>query len=118
MATELHDIKKGDIYWVNLNPIKGSEIGKTRPAVIVSNDVNNRFADTVTIVPLTTSTERVYPFEVMIRKNTGNLKEDVKAKANQIRTVDKKRIAEKIGSLPKNILDEIAKAIKIHLDIE
>jgi len=117
LATELFDIKRGSIHWVNLNPIEGSEIGKTRPAVIVSNDVNNQFADTVTIVPLTTSTEKIYPFEVMIRKNTGNLKEDSKAKANQIRTIDKKRIGEKIGNLPENIIDDITKAIKIHLNI-
>jgi mRNA interferase MazF len=114
---ELLDVKRGAIYWINLNQIEGSEIGKTRPAVIVSNDVNNQFADTVTVVPLTTSTEKIYPFEVLIEKNIGNLKEDSKAKANQIRTVDKIRIGEKIGNLPENILYDIIKAIKIHLNI-
>ena len=109
--------KRGDIYWINLNPTEGSEIGKTRPAVIVSNDINNKFADTVTIVPLTTSTEKIYPFEVFIEKNAANLKDDSKAKANQIRTVDKKRIKERIGNLPEVLFEQIVKAIKIHLDM-
>lgn len=110
-------LKRGTIYWVKLDPIEGSEIGKRRPAVIMSNDINNQLADTVTIVPLTTSAKKVYPFEVFIAKGVGNLKEDSKAKANQIRTIDKKRIGEKIGTLPRDIICEIERAIKIHLDM-
>lgn len=110
-------LKRGAIHWVKLDPIEGSEIGKTRPAVIVSNDINNQLADTVTIVPLTTSAEKIYPFEVLIMKGMSNLKEDSKAKANQIRTIDKKRIGEKIGTLPKALMQEIEKAIMIHLQI-
>lgn len=110
-------LKRGTLYWVKLDPIEGSEIGKRRPTVIMSNDINNQLADTVTIVPLTTSTKKVYPFEVFIAKGIGNLKEDSKAKANQIRTIDKKRIGEKIGTLPKDIIYEIERAIKIHLGI-
>ena len=109
--------KRGTLYWVKLDPIEGSEIGKRRPAVIMSNDINNQFANTVTIVPITTSTKKVYPFEVFIAKGVGNLKEDSKVNANQIRTIDKKRIGEKIGTLPKDIIYEIEMAIKIHLGI-
>ncbi|MCZ7357535.1 MAG: type II toxin-antitoxin system PemK/MazF family toxin [Candidatus Methanoperedens sp.] len=52
-------IKRGNIYWVKLDPIEGSEIGKTRPAVVISNDINNELAETVTILPITSSLEKV-----------------------------------------------------------
>ncbi len=109
-------IKRGDIYWVKLDPVEGSEIGKIRPAVVISNDINNELADTVTIVPITSSVGKVYPFEVLIRKGTANLAEDSKAKANQIRTVDKRRLKNLIGTLPPAILEQIWNAVKIHLD--
>ncbi len=115
-GTEL--IKRGDIYWVKLDPAEGSEIGKIRPAVVISNDINNELADTVTIVPITSSVGKVYPFEVLIRKGTANLAEDSKAKANQIRTVDKRRLKNLIGTLPAPILEQIGNAVKIHLDFE
>lgn len=111
-------IKRGDIYWVRLDPIEGAEIGKIRPAVVISNNINNELADTVTIIPVTSSVGKVYPFEVLIRKNTANLAEDSKAKANQIRTVDKKRLKNLIGTLPTSILEQIEDAVKIHLDFK
>lgn len=109
-------IKKGDIYWVKLDPIEGSEIGKIRPAVVISNDINNEYADTVTIVPISSKVGKVYPFEVLIPKGTANLTDDSKVKANQIRTVDKKRLKNLIGTVPATILGEIEEAVKIHLD--
>ena len=114
--TEL--IKRGDIYWVRLDPVEGSEIGKIRPAVVISNDINNELADTVTIVPITSSVGKVYPFEVLVRKGTANLAENSKVKANQIRTVDKRRLKNLIGTLPADILEQIASAVKIHLDFK
>ncbi len=114
--TEL--IKRGDIYWVKLDPIEGSEIGKIRPAVVISNDINNELADTVTIVPITSNTGKVYPFDVLIRKGTANLTDDSKIKANQIRTVDKRRLKDMIGTVPPTILEKIETAVKIHLDFK
>jgi mRNA interferase MazF len=117
-VTELFNIKRGYIYLVDLNPVIGSEINKVRPAVVVSNDINNELADTVTIVPITSSvSNRVYPFEAIIPKNIGNLDKNSKAKANQIRTIDKKRIKKEIGKLPDEIMKEINNAIKIHLSL-
>ena len=115
---EMELIKRGDICWIKLDPIEGAEIGKTRPAVIISNDINNELADTVTILPITSKAGRIYPFEVFIPAGTANLSEDSKAKANQIRTIDKKRIKGVIGTIPAPILREIEKAIKIHLDLK
>ncbi|VVB84556.1 PemK-like, MazF-like toxin of type II toxin-antitoxin system [uncultured archaeon] len=114
--TEL--IKRGNVYWVKLDPIEGSEIGKTRPGVVLSNDINNELADTVTIIPVTSSLGKVYPFEVFISKGTAGLPDDSKAKVNQIRTVDKKRITTHIGTLPDTVLKEIETAVKVHLDFK
>lgn len=111
-------IKRGDVYWVKLDPIEGSEIGKTRPAVVISNDINNALADTVTVLPVTSSVGKVYPFEVFLKKGIANMPGDSKVKANQIRTVDKKRLKERIGTIPADILGEIVKAVKIHLELK
>jgi len=109
--------KRGDIYWVRLDPIQGFEIGKTRPAVVISNDINNQLADTITVLPVTSSVGKVYPFEVFLKKGIGNISSDSKVKTNQIRTVDKKRLKERIGKIPEAILNEIEKALKIHLEL-
>ncbi len=114
---EMELIKRGDIYWVTLDPIQGFEIGKTRPAVVISNDINNELADTITVLPVTSSVGKVYPFEVFLKKEIGNISSDSKVKTNQIRTVDKKRLKKRIGKLPEAILNDIEKALKIHLEL-
>jgi len=112
-------ILRGQIYLVQLDPAIGFEIKKTRPALIVSNDVNNQFSDTVTVLPLTSQTKVIHPFEVLLPVGAGGLKVASKAKANQIRTVDKKRLSTSpLGSpIDAKLLYRINKAIKIHLDI-
>jgi mRNA interferase MazF len=108
---------RGEIYWADLNPVIGSEIAKTRPVLIVSNDLNNEFSSTITILPITSNTAKVYPFEVRIPENDGGLRNESKAKANQIRTIDKRRLGTKLGHLGDIKMREIEPAILIHLDI-
>jgi mRNA interferase MazF len=110
-------IRRGEVYWVKLDPIEGSEIGKTRPAVVISNNINNEFAETITIIPVTSNVGKVYPFEVLMKKGIANVSTDSKVKANQIRTVDKNRLKELIGIIPDEILKDVEKAVKIHLGI-
>ena len=111
-------ILKGEIYLADLNPTVGSEISKTRPVLIVSNDINNQYSATVTIVPITSTTEKIYPFEVFLRAGEGNLTNDSKAKANQLRTIDKLRLKRQFGKISEEKLKEIEQAILIHLEIE
>ena len=59
--------KRSEIYLVTLNPVVGSEIGKERPALIISNDVNNEFSDSVTLIPITSKLSKIYPFEVFVK---------------------------------------------------
>lgn len=110
-------VLKGEIYWANLSPTIGSEISKTRPVLIVSNDINNQYAATISILPITSTTAKIYPFEVFLPKGEGNLINDSKAKANQIRTIDKQRIGNKIGKISSSKMIEIEEAILTHLGI-
>lgn len=110
------NIKRGEIYLATLHPVVGKEISKTRPVVIVSNDKNNEFSGTVTILPVTSKNlGKIYPFEVFLSKGAGNLPKNSKIKADQIRTLDKGRIVTLIGKLGKEEMGQIEKAIKIHL---
>ena len=112
-------IRRGEIYWVSLDPVVGSEANKTRPALIVSNDENNQYANTVTVLAISSQTKRVYPFEVLARKGEGGLPEDSKIMAHQIRTIDKRRVrGMPLGPVLENgIMDRVAQAVKIHLEI-
>ncbi len=109
-------IKRGEIYLCALDPVIGKEIAKTRPVVVVSNNANNKFSGTVTVLPITSrNIDKIYPFEVRMKKGSGNLNKNSKAKADQIRTIDKSRCISLIGELEKEHLGKIEKAMKIHL---
>ncbi|MBI4295445.1 MAG: type II toxin-antitoxin system PemK/MazF family toxin [Chloroflexi bacterium] len=109
----------GDIYEVNLDPVVGAETGKRRPALVVSNDSNNEFAQTVTVLPITGQPARKqYPFEVLVSKGVAGLTTDSRIKANQVRTVDKHRLVSFRGSLPSQYLPQVEKALKIHLNMK
>lgn len=110
------NIERGKIYLAVLDPVIGKEISKTRPVVIVSNDKNNKFSGTVTILPITSkNVQRIYPFEVLLSRGAGKLPKTSKVKADQIRTLDKSRIVKFMGRIKKQEMDEIEKAIKVHL---
>lgn len=110
--------RRGDIYQVNLDPVIGAETGKLRPAVIVSNDINNEFSQTVTVLPITGQPAgKLYPFEALIPAGVAGLTIDSRIKANQIRTIDKRRLVSFRGPLPSDYLLQMEKAIKIHLNM-
>jgi mRNA interferase MazF len=112
------NIRRGQICLASLDPVVGKEISKTRPVVIVSNDKNNEFSGTVTVLPITSkSVQRIYPFEVYLPKGAGNLPKHSKVKADQIRTLDRTRLVKGIGTVEQKKMFEIEKAMKIHLAI-
>ncbi len=105
--------KRGDIVTVNLNPKKGEEVGKIRPAVIVSDDDANHLLDTVILLPLSTSlVEDMQPYRKSISKRD-NLLYDSDILINQIRTLSKQRIGEKIAQLTE---DEYAQVVQLLCD--
>lgn len=107
--------ERNEIYLVCLDPTIGSEINKTRPALIISNDINNQIAQTVTVIPITSNTEKVYPFETLLTAEESGLPKNSKAKCNQIRTVDKKRLIKSIGKVSMGKLKEVEGSLRIHL---
>ena len=109
--------RRGEVYLVCLDPTVGSEISKTRPALIISNDINNQFSETVMVIPLTSSAGKIYPFEVILLPRDSGLPKKSKVKCNQIRTVDKKRLVKSIGKVSSQKICEIEDALRIHLDM-
>ncbi len=115
---ESKKMKRGEIYYADLDPTIGSEIKKKRPVLIVSNNANNKKAKTVTIIPITSNIKRVYPFEVLLETQHSGLTKHSKAQCHQIRTISKIRIlGKRVGTASKFIMSNINSAIKLHLDI-
>lgn len=112
-------MKRGEIYFANLDPTVGDEIKKTRPVLIISNNASNNVANTITIIPITSNVNKIYPFEVLLNINESGLQKISKAQCHQIRTISKNRISNKKvqGVVNKLILSKINLALKIHLDL-
>jgi len=113
------DIKRGEIFLAGLDPVMGHEIAKTRPVIIVSNDICNKYSGTVTIIPITSKNLiKIYPFEIYLPKEITRLRKNSKGKADQIRTLDKARLIKSIGSLNNELIRNMDNAIKIHLKLD
>src|SRR5690349_13048554 len=111
-------MKRGEIYFAHLDPTMGSEINKKRPVVIISNDANNRAAETLTVLPITSNVEKIYPFEVGLEVNESNLPKKSKVQCQQIRTLSKKRFDRSlIAKLSEANIVKIEKALRLHLSI-
>lgn len=109
-------IRRGGCYLAGLDPALGHEISKTRPVMVISNEKNNIFSGTVTVIPITSQNlKKIYPFEVFLAEGAGNLPKNSKIKADQIRTLDKTRLIKFIGMLQEEQIHQIEKAVKIHL---
>jgi mRNA interferase MazF len=111
-------IKRGDVFLVNFDPTVGAEARKTRPAVVVSNDINNAHSPIVSISPITSSVSRIYAFEVEIPAQTGGLDLLSKVMVNQTRAVDKIRLIRRFGRLPQSIMKEVDQALKLHHELD
>lgn len=110
-------IERGQIFLVNFDPTIGAEVKKTRPAVVVSNDISNTHSPIVSISPITSNVTRIYSFEVEIPASVGGLHARSKAMVNQTRAVDKMRLIKPLGHLPETIIMEIDRALRLHYDL-
>ena len=113
---------RGEIRLVDLDPVRGSEANKRRPAVVVSNDGANETAarlgrGVVTVVPVTSSVQRVYPFQVLLPASESGLQRDSKAQAEQVRSVAVERLGRRIGQLPRPLVAELDDALRMHLSL-
>ncbi len=108
------DINRGDVYWVNFDPSLGGEIRKTRPAVVISNNAANAALNRVQVMPVTSKTDRLYPGEALIDLNG----EKRKAMADQLTTVSKLRLGNRIGSVDQADMERIDSAIVLQLALK
>lgn len=113
-------MRRGEICVVDLEPVRGSEANKVRPVVVVSNDVANRRAESLgrgvlTVVPLTSNVARVLPFQVLVDPQGSGLDRVSKAQAEQVRAVAVERIGRRVGRLSPELLEELDRALRLHL---
>jgi mRNA interferase MazF len=113
-------MQRGDVFMVDLDPARGSESNKVRPAVLVSNNAANRSAERngrgmVSIVPVTSNTARVYAFQVLLEAGEGGLPATSKAQAEQVRSVDYQRLRRRLGTVKPASLKRLDEALRIHL---
>jgi mRNA interferase MazF len=105
--------RRGDVWWVAFDPSVGGEIRKTRPAVIVSNDVANAALNRIQVAPLTSSVDRLYPAEAYVTLNG----EQRKAMADQLSTISKLRLRESLGRLSGEDMAAVERAICLQLGL-
>jgi mRNA interferase MazF len=113
-------MRRGEIRLVDLAPVRGAEADKLRPAVVVSNDGANSTAErlgrgVVTVVPATSNTARVYPFQVLLRASETGLDRDSKAQAEQVRSIAVERVGVRVGLVPPELLLSLDEALRLHL---
>ena len=115
-------MRRGDIRLVDLDPVRGSEASKRRPVVVVSNDQANAVAErlgrgVITVVPLTSDTARVFPFQVLLTAEDTGLHVDSKAQAEQVRAVSIDRLGPALGSVPLAAMAALDDALRLHLSL-
>lgn len=113
-------MRRGEIRLVDLDPARGAEANKRRPAVIVSNDGANATAErlgrgVITVVPVTSNTSRVYPFQVLLDATSTGLDHDSKAQAEQVRSIAVERVGTRAGLLTAELVTALDEALRLHL---
>jgi len=110
------EIKRGELYFANLSPVVGSEQGGTRPVLIVQNDVGNKYSPTVIVAAITSKLNKAkLPTHIELDASTYGLEKDSVILLEQIRTIDKARLQQKIGNLDNQTLESVNKSLLISL---
>ena len=115
-------MRRGEIRFADLEPVRGAEANKRRPVVIVSNDGANQRAATlghgvVTVVPVTSNVTSVLPFQTLLDPDTTGLARSSKAQAEQVRSIDVRRLGPRIGHLPPAAISDLDEALRLHLGL-
>jgi mRNA interferase MazF len=105
--------RRGEIYWVALDPTLGTEIRKTRPAVVISNDSCNRYGPRVVVLPMTSNVDSLFPGEARIEVRGA----PARVLGDQLRSIDKSRLKSRIGTLSRDELLDVEEAVRITLGL-
>ncbi len=113
---------RGEIRLVDLDPVRGSEANKRRPAVIVSNDRANSIAarlgrGVITVVPVTSNTDQIFPFQTLLPAHETGLRQDSKAQTEQVRSIAVERLGALLGRTPANVMAHLDDALRLHLQL-
>ncbi len=113
---------RGEIRLIDLEPVRGSEADRRRPAVVVSNDRANTSATrlgrgVVTVVPVTSNLRRILPFQTLLPATRTGLRLDSKAQAEQVRSVALERVGPILGRVPADLVAELDEALRLHLQL-
>ena len=112
-------VKRGDLFYADLSPVVGSEQGGVRPVIVVQNDVGNKYSPTIIVAPVTSQMNIAkLPTHVKLKGNKYGLPKNSVALMEQLRTIDKKRLREKIGTFSTDIMNKIDEAMTISLALE
>ena len=118
MSTNNLDIKRGHLYYADLSPVVGSEQGGIRPVLIVQNDIGNKYSPTVIVAAITSQINKAkLPTHIEISANEYGLNKDSVILLEQIRTIDKKRLREKIGCLDESMMAKVDGRLQISLGL-
>ena len=112
-------VKRGDIYYADLSPVIGSEQGGIRPVLIIQNDVGNKYSPTVIAAAITSQQFKTkMPTHISVNASVCGLSKDSVVLLEQIRTLDKKRLREKMGNLPETDMDRIDDALSVSIGLK
>lgn len=112
-------LSRGDVVWVRLDPVEGSEQAGKRPAVVVSPDIISEHSPVVIVAALTTrKTDRVYPFEVLVSPPEGGLSRESKVLLLQIRAIDRRRVLGRLGALSEETMSKLDEALKVAVGLK
>ena len=111
-------IKKGDLYFADLSPVVGSEQGGIRPVLVVQNDVGNKYSPTIIVAAVTSQMNKAkLPTHVAIDASNNGLSKNSVVLMEQLRTIDKKRLKERIGTLDSELIPDVNHALGVSLGI-
>lgn len=111
-------VKKGDLFFADLSPVVGSEQGGVRPVLVVQNDVGNKYSPTIIVAAVTSQTGKAkLPTHVQLEASQGGLSKNSVVLLEQLRTIDKQRLKERIGSLNEKQIPDVEKALSVSLGI-
>ena len=110
-------IRRGDILLVDFAPAEPGEANNTRPAVVITNNTANDHSPAIVVIPVTSNTERVYPFELLLPLERSGLDRDSKAQPQLIRHVAKARVRRRLSHLPDDLMGELDERVRGHLGL-